>query len=112
MTAPAPQCQPMTDEALAGWARNWHWNDTAEDKPVDPSIYFRDMRMLKAFLELDSHASLKAQVKAGAERIEELKDLVAILMTYFPEGTRLTILKETFDRIRAALPPIPGEVGR
>jgi|GEM_PF-4895449 len=40
----------MTDEELAGWARNWHWNDCAEDKPVDPSIYFRDMRMLKAFV--------------------------------------------------------------
>jgi len=40
----------MTDEELAGWARNWHWNDCAEDKPVDPSIYFRDMRMLRAFV--------------------------------------------------------------
>jgi len=40
----------MTDEELAAWARNWHWNDCAEDKPVDPSIYFRDMRMLKAFI--------------------------------------------------------------
>lgn len=37
------------DDKLAAWARNWHWNDTAEDRPVDPSIYFRDMRMLKAF---------------------------------------------------------------
>jgi hypothetical protein len=39
----------MTDEELAGWARNWHWNDCAGD-PEDPSIYFRDMRMLKAFI--------------------------------------------------------------
>ena len=38
------------DDKLAAWARNWHWNDCAEDKPVDPSIYFRDQRMLKAFL--------------------------------------------------------------
>jgi hypothetical protein len=42
---------PLTDQELAGWARNWHWNDTALDQPVDPSIYFRDMRMLKAFIE-------------------------------------------------------------
>jgi hypothetical protein len=40
----------MTDEQLAAWARNWHWQDTAHDKPVDPSIYFRDMRMLRAFI--------------------------------------------------------------
>lgn len=44
---------PLTtnDYELAGWARQWHWNDCAGDQPVDPSIYFRDMRMLKAFIE-------------------------------------------------------------
>lgn len=41
----------ITDDELAGWARSWHWNDCADDKPVDPSIYFRDVRMLKAFVE-------------------------------------------------------------
>lgn len=39
----------MTDEELAGWARNWHWNDCAQE-PVDPSIYSRDQRMLRAFV--------------------------------------------------------------
>lgn len=42
--------QSISDDKLAGWARNWHWNDCAEDKPVDPSIYFRDKRLLKAFI--------------------------------------------------------------
>jgi hypothetical protein len=40
----------ISDDELAGWARNWHWNDCADDGPVDPSIYFRDARMLKAFI--------------------------------------------------------------
>jgi hypothetical protein len=48
----------IPDDELAAWARNWHWNDCAEDKPVDPSIYFRDMRMLKAFI-LKARAALK-----------------------------------------------------
>jgi hypothetical protein len=54
---PSPQAaQPVAwdDNRLAAWARNWHWNDCAEDRPVDPSIYFRDMRMLKAFVALFS----------------------------------------------------------
>ena len=39
----------LTDDELIAWARNWHWQDTAEDKPVDPSIYFRDARLVRAF---------------------------------------------------------------
>jgi hypothetical protein len=46
----APPSVALDDEKLAEWSRNWHWNDCAEDKPVDPSIYFRDRRMLKAFV--------------------------------------------------------------
>lgn len=42
----------MTDQELAAWARSWHWNDCAEDRPVDLTIYPRDMRMLKAFLKM------------------------------------------------------------
>lgn len=48
--AAKPAEDGWTDQKLAGWARSWHWNDCAEDKPVDPSIYFRDMRLLKAFV--------------------------------------------------------------
>jgi hypothetical protein len=55
-----------TDDELAGWARNWHWNDTAQDRPVDPSIYFRDMRMLKAFI---TKFSVAAEAPAGALRV-------------------------------------------
>jgi hypothetical protein len=53
----APAQEPVADDELAGWARNWHWNDCADDRPVDPSIYFRDMRMLKAFIEFTRRRS-------------------------------------------------------
>jgi hypothetical protein len=46
---PADGATPIDDDELAGWARSWHWNDCAGE-PRDPSIYFRDMRMLKAFI--------------------------------------------------------------
>lgn len=49
----------MTDEELAGWARNWHWQDCAEDMPVDPSIYSRDMRMLKSFIAAQAEEKRK-----------------------------------------------------
>ena len=57
--APAVGGEAWSDDKLAGWARNWHWNDCAEDKPVDPSIYFRDMRLLKAFLAAQQAPSLR-----------------------------------------------------
>lgn len=60
----------MTDDELAGWARNWHWNDCAEDKPVDPSIYYRDLRMLKAFLA--AHTALRTPQAGGMSGREEI----------------------------------------
>jgi hypothetical protein len=70
MTDTGNQCQPdITDAELASWARQWHWNDTAEDKPVDPSIYFRDKRMLRAFVEfMASRAQPQCGVQNGGDQ--------------------------------------------
>jgi len=59
------QCSSVIpDDELAAWARNWHWNDCADDKPVDPSIYFRDARMLRAFV-LKCRAALSSNDGGG-----------------------------------------------
>jgi hypothetical protein len=89
-----------TDDELAGWARNWHWNDTAQDRPVDPSIYFRDMRMLKAFI---TKFSVAADATAGALR-EALEYITQRANQYgTDESGALDIIYE-IDRIaRAAL---------
>jgi hypothetical protein len=58
---PAVGGKAWSDDKLASWARNWHWNDCAEDKPVDPSIYFRDMRLLKAFIAAQPASPLRGR---------------------------------------------------
>lgn len=64
MTSP-PHSQPdITDAELAAWARRWHWNDTADEGPVDFSIYFRDRRMLRAFIEF---MATRAPAQSGVQ---------------------------------------------
>ena len=77
----------MTDEELAGWARNWHWNDCAEDKPVDPSIYFRDMRMLKAFIAAKAPQCEVQSESAPTNR--QLHDAIAEALSGTPTYSRV-----------------------
>lgn len=69
MTEPQSSSPDIADNKLAAWARNWHWEDTAEDKPVDPSIYYRDLRMLKAFIAKFGSPSRSS---AGSEQEDDL----------------------------------------
>jgi hypothetical protein len=90
--APASEPVAWTDDKIAGWARNWHWNDCAEDKPVDPSIYFRDMRMLKAFLAAlpSSPAPITASHNSG-ERLPSSDAAEGAGETIFEECTEIAL---------------------
>jgi hypothetical protein len=103
--APLPSSSAVIDDdELTGWARSWHWNDCLDDKPVDPSIYFRDMRMLKAFIEYQGRA-IPTEPQEAPE--PTARDVIAWL-----EKRQGISWKSTIDDINCALSSIALSLSR
>lgn len=71
--APAPGAVVAwpNDTDLAAWAKNWHWADCkAGNTEKDPTIYPRDLRLLKAFLA----ATPPSPPPAGESRCDAQND--------------------------------------
>lgn len=91
----------LADEPLAKWHREWHWKD-CERESIDHSIYPRDLRMLKAFIE---HCNLRTAAQSAEVRertIEECASMVEKVYCYAPpEVSSGTIAKSIVLAIRA-----------